>query len=125
MSTEHKVCPHPRETWVKEPAVYSMRCPDCKARVCTGCRRYGWRDSMIPLVSWMTGTCDTCYSENQRRIKIRDQFEDERRTRETRQRIWDEARAAAADAVNPYAESTPFEQRLLDDNVWLREWVSP
>jgi hypothetical protein len=127
---EYPVCPHDRETWERETALYSSRCPECKARVCYDCRRHGWTDAMIPLVSWMSGTCDDCYRERGRRAKIREDLERERSSRVTRARCWGEGfNAATTGASNPYEEPTYREQCLLEQNDWLREeatsWPAP
>jgi hypothetical protein len=124
MSAEYPTCPHPRETWVREPAVYSSRCPECKNRPCYDCGRYGDKGSMIPLVSWMTGTCDDCYTEQGRRSKIREHYYSDRASREDRQRVWQAGRDADADATNPYDAPSHWEQSLIEQNEWLRAEVS-
>ena len=88
------------------------------------CRRYGERGFMIPLVSWMTGTCEDCSRERDQRRKIRDNYFRDMHERTARARIWNEGRAAAPDASNPYAEPGPFETSALKQHEWLRDEVT-
>ena len=117
---DHQTCPHPFETWTKETNLYSYRCGECNDRPCMDCKRYGDRGFMIPLVSWMTGVCEDCYHIREQRQKIRDNYYRDVRGRESRARIWDEGRAAAPDAANPYAEPGVFESSALEQHEWLR-----
>ena len=137
--TDYPTCPHDRETFVREDALYSYRCPECKSRVCLDCRRYGNKGFMLPLVSWMTGVCDDCRAERGRRQRIRSDYHLDRERREALARVWDEGSRAALDHAvrnadgitlrldkpNPYAEPTAYERRLLEQHPWLRDEVRP
>lgn len=115
------VCPHDRETFVREKALYSYECPTCEARVCLDCRRHGSAGFMIPLVSWMTGLCGDCYDERSRRGRIRKNYWDSREQRERLSKVWSEGRDAGPDAPDPYATPTYYEVTELERHAWLRE----
>ena len=119
-----QTCPHDVSTFVSEPAVYSRRCPECNARVCTSCKRHGWTGGMIPLVSWMTGTCDDCYRELGKRQEIRKQHDRQANRRKSLRSAWDAGRAANLADVNPHAEPTYYETHLLEQNPWLAAEVA-
>ena len=123
-ATTYPVCPHDVSTLIHEPGLYSSRCPECNARVCTGCKRYGDKGFMIPLVSWMTGTCDDCYRALEQRLRIRDDHRRESERRKALQRAWDAGRVAGPEDTNPHAEPDYSEARLLADNPWLAEEVA-
>ena len=118
-------CPHPRETWRKENNVSSYRCDECNAKVCLDCHRYGEKDFMIPLVSWMTGVCDDCYRQREERRQVRKDFDDSRSRRERLRDAWDAGRAAGPDDTNPHAEPSEYSDEcwLLGKHDWLREEV--
>ena len=126
----YPVCPHDRETFVREKALYSYRCPTCEARVCLDCRRYGWKDAMIPLVDWMTGTCEDCYRQREQRSEVRRSYRNARDHRERLQRAWDEGCQAGLagmpddHAPNPHDVPTAEETFLIERNEWLRDEVS-
>lgn len=129
----YEVCPHDRETFERESVGSAYVCPECKARVCLDCRRHGWRDSMIPLVSWMSGTCDGCYRERETRRQIRKGYRDAKDRRERLRDAWSdgfEAGWAAQDpddhAPNPHSEPGEHsdERWLLDKYDWLRAEVT-
>jgi hypothetical protein len=122
--TQHSTCPHPRESWVKEESNGSYDCHECKARVCLDCHRYGSTGFMIPLVSWMTGTCEDCSRKREQRMRIRDDYYRDRDRRIGKARVWEEGRSAAADATNPYDEPTYSETIALEQNAWLRDEVT-
>ena len=131
MSAEtYPVCPHDRETFVHEEARYSYRCPTCKARVCLDCRRHGWKDAMIPLVDWMTGTCNDCYRQREQRSKVRQSYWGARDHRGQLKRAWEEGCQAGLaglpddHAPNPHDVPTAEEAFLLERNEWLRDEVS-
>lgn len=118
------VCPHDTATFVSEPNLSSMRCLECNARVCRSCKRYGETGFMIPLVSWMTGTCDDCYRDMEKRKEIRKEHQRESQRRKALRAAWDAGRAAGPDDVNPHTEPDYSEARLLADNSWLADEVA-
>lgn len=130
MSKTYPTCPHDRETFIREQALYSYRCPTCDDRVCLDCRRHGWQDVMISLVDWLTGLCQDCYRERGRRERIRKDYLSGREQRERLAEAWNAGCLAglAGDIddhePNPHDVPTPYERRLLDEHEWLREEVA-
>ena len=134
----YPTCPHDRETWEREPALYSSRCNECNGRPCYECHRYGWSDALIPLVSWMTGLCADCYRQGEERAHVRKNYDDANRRRRQLQEAWDAGFEAGSTWTpstpngtpsdpprNPHHEPTYEETYLLEQNDWLRDEVAP
>lgn len=113
-------CPHDRGTFVREPGVSSYKCPECRARVCLDCRRFGTRHGSS-LVDWSTGICGDCYSKREQRLNAEASLRKARDRREALQAAWDAGHAAPADAPNPHAVPSDEEAWLVERHPWLRE----